>query len=130
MAGNSLFVIRPYLWNDLWVFDDEQPPRARRNGQSGPIIREPFVSGIDDMLDRVTRHLPDPRRCLVIFSAEPFPGADVVLEWVRGDQTDERGEGNWYRWPETGMEGWLCPVLFRYFESAPERIFIQIRPAR
>jgi hypothetical protein len=24
-------------------------------------------------------------------------------------------------------EGWLCPALFRYFETAPERLYIEVR---
>lgn len=38
--------------------------------------------------------------------------------------------GNWY-WNESlGMEGWLCPALFKYFDTAPERIYAQALPKR
>ena len=33
--------------------------------------------------------------------------------------------GNWYYLPSYDMEGWLCPALMKYFESAPARIFIK-----
>jgi hypothetical protein len=25
------------------------------------------------------------------------------------------------------MEGWLCPALFKYFDSAPKKIYAQFR---
>jgi hypothetical protein len=59
-------------------------------------------------------------RFLLIFSAQPFPGHQAELEWVR-----EEDGGNWYR--SEGMEAWLCPALFKYFKSAPARIYCQIK---
>ena len=38
---NSIFVIKPYKWNGMWVFDDE------RVG----LDKEPFVAGADTMID-------------------------------------------------------------------------------
>ena len=40
----------------------------------------------------------------------------------------EEGGGNVYRWTETGQEGWLCPALFKYFDQAPAKLYIQVRP--
>ena len=57
---------------------------------------------------------------LMLFSADPFPGADMQLEWVR-----EESGGNVYRWEQ--REGWLCPALLRYFDAAPTRIFVQLK---
>jgi hypothetical protein len=48
------------------------------------------------------------------------PGYQVELEWVR-----EESGGNWYRIKGQTDEGWLCPSLFKYFEAAPERIFVK-----
>jgi hypothetical protein len=28
------------------------------------------------------------------------------------------------------MEGWLCPALFKYFESAPKEIFLKAEPKK
>ena len=36
--------------------------------------------------------------------------------------------GNWYYSPEYDAEGWLCPALFKYFEWAPERLYVQVKP--
>ena len=27
------------------------------------------------------------------------------------------------------MEGWLCPALFKYFENAPEAIYVKAEPS-
>jgi len=111
-TGNVLRTIKPYWNGGAWVFDD---PRADLEG-------EPFVSGVPEMIDRLLERTGLPRRTqfLLVFSEHPFPGHQAVLEWVR----EELG-GNWYRWG--GMEGWLCPALFRYFSKAPQRIYCQVK---
>jgi hypothetical protein len=112
---NSIFVIKPYRWEGLWVFDD--PTVA--------LVREPFVGGADTMIDVATAHLANAERgFLAVFSASQFPGVQIVLDWVRED-----GGGNVYRWPEKGMEGWLCPALLKYFEEPPAKLFIQVKAA-
>ena len=112
---NQIFVIRPYLWNGTWVFDDP----------AVGLVKEPFVAGIPAMIERATGHIPDAARGFVaVFSADFFPDAQIVLERARAE-----GGGTWYRWPETGQEGWLCPALFRYFDAAPERLYVQVKPA-
>ncbi|HEY0792943.1 MAG TPA: DUF6717 family protein [Chthoniobacterales bacterium] len=111
---NSLFVITPYKSLGIWVFDDE------RVG----LVREPFVSGADGILDVLTANVPQADRGVkLIFSAMPFPGytARFVLD------RSEHG-GSWYRWPEKGMEGWLCPALFKYFPSAPAELYVKVSP--
>jgi hypothetical protein len=112
---NSLFVIKPYKWNGQWVFDDPD-----RN-----LVREPFVAGADVILDVATSHIPNADKgFLAVFSAGSFPGAVIVLEWV-----GEEGGGNIYRWPEQGLEGWLCPAMQKYLDPAPKRLYVQIKPA-
>ena len=114
MSSNSIFVIRPYRWNGAWVFDDP----------AVGLCREPFVCGMPEMIDSAIRGIPNgEQQFLAVFSASPFPGASVILEHMR-----EEMAGNWYRREETGQEGWLCPALFRYFTTAPKRLFIQLKP--
>jgi hypothetical protein len=109
--SNSLFIIVPYQYAGAWVFDDP----------AVGLVQEPFVSGADSMIDRLVSDLPRARQGFrLLFSATPFPGYAVRLEWDR----EEYG-GNWYRWPEAGMEGWLCPALFKYFTKAPQEIYIK-----
>ncbi len=112
---NSIFVIKPYKWEGLWVFDDP----------AVGLVREPFVAGADTMIDVATSHLPN-AACgfLAFFSASPFPGAQIVLDRVR-----EEGGGNVYRWSEKDMEGWLCPALLKYFEEPPQKLFVQVKGA-
>jgi hypothetical protein len=106
---NSLFVISPYRYNGMWVFDDPAVGLAR----------EPFVSGIDLMIDRLVAEIPHAAEGFrLIFSPTPFPGYTVKLEWRR----TEYG-GNWYYSPQYQMEGWLCPALFKYFKEAPGELY-------
>ncbi len=112
--NNAILVIQPYKWNGLWVFDD---PRVG-------LDKEPFVSGMPEIIDAAVKDIPNAENGFVlIFSANPFPGAEVELEWDR-----ESLGGNWYRWTKTGQEGWLCPALFHYFDKAPARLYAQAKP--
>ena len=113
---NSLFVIKPYKWEGLWVFDDS----------AVGLVKEPFVGGADTIIDVATSHIPNADDgFLAVFSASPFPGAQVTLDWSR----EEMG-GNVYAWAEKKLEGWLCPALLRYFERAPAKLHIQAKAAR
>jgi hypothetical protein len=112
---NAIYLIKPYKWEGMWVFDDP----------SVGLVKEPFVGGADTIIDVATAHLQNAHKgFLAVFSAGYFPEAQIVLEWVRED-----GGGNVYRWNEKGMEGWLCPALLKYFEHPPEKLYIQVKPA-
>ena len=121
---NAIFVIKPYKWNDMWVFDDE------RIG----LDKEPFVGGADTMIDAAVELMGIQNAddgFLMIFSAGPFPDADFDLEWVR-----EEGGGNVYKGQfevegeEQEMEGWLCPALTLYYPDPPQKLYVQIREAK
>jgi hypothetical protein len=108
---NSISVIAPYKYQGMWVFDD---PRVG-------LIREPFVAGIDTMIDRLVASISGAENSFrLLFSAAPFPGFTVKLEWRR----EEYG-GNWYYSPQFDMEGWLCPALFKYFDEAPRELYVR-----
>lgn len=111
--SNQIRVIAPYWLEAVgtWVFDDE------RVG----LQQEPFVSGVPEMIDDLVREIPNARAGFrLLFSAAPFPGFHRRLTWIR----EELG-GNWYRLEPSAMEGWLCPALFRYFEQAPQELFVR-----
>jgi len=111
---NTINVVAPYRYLGMWVFDDA----------SVGLVQEPFVSGADTMIDRVVGDIPDAEHGFtLVFSATPFPGHQMKLVWRRSDDG-----GNWYYSADLGMEGWLCPALFRYFDEAPREIFVQVRP--
>lgn len=110
---NQIFAIKPYLWNGVWVFDD---PRVG-------LVKEALIAGMPEIIVAATQQagIASPERGFVaLFSPDPFPDA-LEFAWVR-----EESGGNVYRWQ--GMEGWLCPALFKYFASTPPRIYVQARP--
>jgi hypothetical protein len=114
---NQMLAISPYWDGEIatWVFDD----------QAVELRREPFVAGIPAMIDELLpRQLPDrnDQRSLrqpfrLLFSRQPFPSA-LTLDLVR----EELG-GASYRFEE--QEGWLCPALFRYFDTPPQHLYVQ-----
>lgn len=111
---NALFAIAPYRFQGFWVFDD--PGVGLR--------QEPFVSGADTILDILTEDIPDAAGGFkLVFSPRPFPG-----HTARFDRLRPEGGGYWYLWAERGIEGWLCPALFRYFETAPAEIYVKASP--
>ena len=61
----------------------------------------------------------------LLFSARPFPGFQEEITWLRGEY-----EGNWYRWEKRRAEGWLCPALLKYFDKAPEKIYVRFEPKK
>lgn len=110
---NAILVIAPYWHAGTWVFDD--PDRG--------LVKEPFVSGIPEMIDELVRDIPDARAGFrLLFSATPFPGHQSVFARHRS----EFG-GTWYR-GGAGAEGWLCPALFKYFDEAPAELYAKAEP--
>ena len=116
VRNNQIKIIEPYWAKGTWVFDDE----------ATGLKAEPFVQGIPEIIDRMVEDIPDARNGFrLTFSHEPFPGHEIVVE--RGEP---RSGGYWYRDPETGRRGWLCPALFKYFREAPPKIYAQADPVR
>jgi hypothetical protein len=111
-AMNALLVIAPYKYQGVWVFDDE----------AVGLLREPFIAGIDTMIDKAVANIPNAEQGFrAIFSATPFPGANLKLEWRRAESG-----GNWYYSDRFKMEGWLCLALLNYFPAAPREIYIKV----
>lgn len=107
---NALMVIFPYQHEGTWVFDDA----------AVDLIKEPFVFGIPEMIDDLVCGIPNASKGFkLIFSKNPFPGYQRKLTWVR-----EEYEGNWYT-IDGKDEGWLCPALFKYFNTAPQDIYVK-----
>ncbi len=91
VPANALVVIAPYRHAGTWVFDD---PSAR-------LVREPFVAGAPEMIDVLVKDIPGATNGFrLLFSAQPFPGYQKKLTWLRGDMG-----GNYYRMEEPAMEG-------------------------
>lgn len=110
-SQNSILVIAPYRYNGTWVFDDAQ----------AGLVREPFVAGVPEMIDALVADIPHADQGFrLTFSAKPFPNYQKKLTWLRGDI-----EGNYYRLDDPPMEGWICPALFKYYESAPPELYVR-----
>lgn len=113
---NAINVIYPYKYKEMWVFDD------KRVG----LIQEPFVAGADTIIEQMVTDLPNSEDgFILIFAGTPFPGYQENLEWRR----EEYG-GNWYHSCQLDMEGWLCPVMFKYFEKVPKNLYVQFKAKR
>jgi hypothetical protein len=109
--ANSIMVIAPYKYAGTWVFD---------NAAVG-LKREPFVSGIPEMIDDMVKNIPAADKGFrLLFSTQPFPDYAQKLTWRRGDKS-----GNWYYNEQFKKEGWLCPGLFRYYREAPREIYVK-----
>lgn len=114
--ANQIMVIVPYWLEEAatWVFDDE----------ATGLHQEPFVSGVPEMIDELVSPIPNARDGFrLLFSAAPFPGFQRRLLRKR-----EEFGGWWYATEQPPLEGWLCPALFRYFDEAPEEIFVKAEP--
>jgi hypothetical protein len=111
---NALIAIYPYKYQGLWVFDDEKVG----------LCQEPFISGADTVIDRMTENIPDAVNGFrLIFSTSPFPGCNAVFQ-----RRHEDSGGYWYYSEELDQEGWLCPALFKYFDTAPATIYAKFEP--
>lgn len=111
---NTLFTIKPYFENGMWVFDDN----------SVGLVKEPFVLGVPEIIETALKEkaIPDPQKgFVVIFSSNPFPQYDVELK-----KQEEEDGGNWYLWTKTNQKGWICPALFCYYDKAPDFLYIKI----
>ena len=118
---NAINIIKPYKWEGMWVFDDENVN----------LHREPFVAGIPEIIEAIlySKKIDGENGFLMLFSDAEFKGADIMVEWTRFE-----GGGDIYKltdW-EFGkdfphMEGWLCPALRKYYKDAPKNIYIQVK---
>lgn len=113
-AGNALLTIEPYRQGRGWAFDE---PRLGLRG-------EPFVQGAPEIIDRLVTGVPGSEKAVrLIFSQHPFPGAQLRL-----DRRGEQDGGNWYHADAYGLDGWLCPALFRFFPRAPGHLYVSAEP--
>jgi hypothetical protein len=113
----AVFAIEPYRHEGAWVFDDS----------AAGLHREPFVSGVTEMIDRLAEAIPGAASGFrLLFAARPFAAHQASLTWLRADPV----EGNWYREEESRAEGWLCPALFCYFSPAPPKIYVRAEPKK
>ena len=122
---NQINIVIPYRenipWGDgrritrMWVFDD-----PAKN-----FLREPFVAGMGDMLDRVSADIPNSENgFMLVFSDHSFPTGFLQMHVLK--IVSEEFGGAWYQGKIDGvrMHGWLCQGLMEYFDSPPDRIYL------
>lgn len=111
--ANQIMVIAPYWLEEaqLWVFDDP----------ATDLKQEPFVEGVPEMIDHLVTEIPNAKAGFrLLFSLSAFPAYQQKLNRVRQEYN-----GWWYATDDPPMEGWLCPALFRYFDEAPQEIYVK-----
>ena len=114
--ANSLRVIEPYWYQNAFVFDDE----------AMGLDKEPFVQGIPGIIDYLIKDIPDARSGFrLLFSPQPFSGYQAELKRIKQEY-----DGYGYKVKDEGELGWCCTVLVRYFEAAPDLLYIKAEPGR
>ena len=109
-----VYCIQPYEYQGMLVFDDLRVD----------LVKEPFVQGTPEILYGLCAEvgIPTPHLGFKLhFSASPFEGYQAIANRLKL----ENG-GAWYHLGE--HQGWLCPMLFRYFKFAPDKIYFKVEP--
>lgn len=110
---NAIHVINPYRSNNLWVFDDS----------SKNLVKEPFLAPASQLISLMCMEARiDKDFFNLLFSDKPFIADKLyTFEWVRSEYN-----GDWYYSRDFDMEGWLCPALLRYFDTAPRSLYVTV----
>lgn len=114
--GKKIFEIQPYDYHGALVFDDP----------TVDLVREPFVEGTPEILYGLCESMgiENPKLGFSLkFSESPFEGTQAIARKLRL----ENG-GAWYAFGS--QEGWLCPMLYRYYQVAPDQIYFRVDPLR
>ena len=94
--ANQIMTIAPYWYeqSETWVFDD---PDVR-------LDKEPFISGIPEMIDDLVADIPNPKSGFrMLFSAAPFPGFQRKITRLREEM------GGWYQ--PISARAYRCPRI-------------------
>lgn len=110
---NAINIIKPYKWDGIWAFDDEDKG----------LKAEPLVEGADTLLDLVT---DGEDVCKIMFASGPFPSHQFVVELNGPNIVAGEEYGHFYFSPSHEHDLWLCPALLKYFNEAPDKIYIKI----
>ena len=109
---NAISVIHPYQWNGMLVFDD----------LDRGLIKEPFVAGADTNILQLTNNA---QKCSMLFSNNEFPGSEHI--WHKVAEGIGGGTDYEYKFKDGTIHPlWLCPALYKYFETAPDQIHFKL----
>jgi hypothetical protein len=101
-----------------WFFDD----KVRK------IKHEQFVMGIPEMIIELSGQ-PRVTRAKLTFSASPFKDYQAVLKRKSLDNPGNHQAGGVFysvRWNNKNLEGWLCPCFWKFFDTAPENLYVKV----
>jgi len=117
---NQINTILPYRSMGGWAFDDD----------AVGLEREPFVAGADKAIDKIVEHLGiKTDKIKMTFSKDKFPGHHVKLDNLVLDPTPPwEGGGQFYSINDDNfsLDLWLCPALLKYFDIAPDEIYVKV----
>ena len=109
MKNNSIKVIQAYLWNNIYVFDEE----------TLGLVKETFVGGSTELIGDACGWK---EQVTLVFSDKPFPDYTLSTEFVLQDEG-----GTTYFCEQQNKQHWLCNVLLMYFDGAPKTIYVQVK---
>ena len=117
-VDSTIYLLQLYKHDGLWCFD--HPDMG--------IEREPFVEGMDAIIDRLQDlHAPGCETPVLIFSEQlPVLGPSILL---MHDHTEMRNGEPWnlYYAPGLELEGWLCPVMLKFYPKPPAELHARLR---
>ena len=103
------FSAQVYRLDGDWYMDDPEKE----------IVLEELIRGMPEIIEHLVGKRTD--RFMCTFSDRPLPGKSEVL------QKDIESEGGcWYMLQGTSLRGWLCPTIFRYFNTVPQVIYLHM----
>jgi ABC-type amino acid transport substrate-binding protein len=123
--ANALVIIQPYWHEDAWVFDDVSKGLEKEHleGEIAELGRLGFLS---ESVDYLVKDTPNARKgFILLLSPQPFAGYQVELTL----ETQEDG-GYLYEAKHYGEDALLSPVLSKYFDTAPESLYIKAEARR
>lgn len=123
--ANVLTVIEPYWYQDTWVFNDASMG-LEKEPLEGELEWLGLLTGMSRMINYLVKDIPNARSgFILLFSSQPFAGYQVELT-----RLGEEGDGCSYKVKDSGVGWWLSPALLRYFETAPESLYVKAEPWR
>lgn len=100
-----------------WVFDD-----ADAN-----LSQEAFVAGMDEVIDLVTKDIPNATDGVFIHFSEGIGSDDypfIVLTHAKSIHHPKLGQSNYYFSENLNKQVWLCPNMYKYAEFTPQIICV------
>lgn len=106
---NTLYLVQVRRLHDTWVFSDEKVG----------LVDEPFVSGFPEIINVYVPH--DVKTFNLTFSDYPFPAYTTVVQ-----RQEQQYDGWWYLNQQSGLRGWLCPALYKYYSTPPLNVYVRV----